>query len=120
MISEVFSQTAYSGPDRRVHTRYPVNLEKSLSLGKNQVPIMDISWGGVLLISKTPHKAGELVEFSISGFMVTTKVLDCTTFEEGLEPETSYSIRCQFVQPTDHPDIKTLMKIVWRREFESM
>ena len=119
MKAQSYSHADYPGPERRAHHRYSLNLEKTLSLGDEQVPIMDISWGGVQLLSKIPHSAGEVVEFSISGFMVPTRVLECAPLDTGSGSEASFSIRCQFVQPTTHPDIKTLMKIVRRNEGES-
>lgn len=111
------SESPYTGPEKREHPRFSINLEKSFAYGNERVPIMDVSWGGVRLFSKHPHAEQKEVEFAISGFLINAQVLECV--DEGddcPDPDYPYRMRCQFVLPPHHPDIKTLMKIVWDAE----
>lgn len=79
---------------------------------------MDISWGGICLISSVPHPEGVPLNFFKGGLVVSARVLDCTPVENNASGSgESYRVRCQFVEDPEHMDIKALMDIVWAEEF---
>ncbi|MEE8436321.1 MAG: PilZ domain-containing protein [bacterium] len=104
--------------ERRKHPRYKINLRKSVEIEGEQVPVMDISWGGIGLFSREPHPEGGTVDFFIGGLIVRTQLLECSPIEEGGgPPEYPFRLRCRFDEKPGHPDIKALMKLVWKEEF---
>ena len=109
--------TATGGAERRRHERHPVNLKKFLRTAAGEIPVMDISWGGVCFFSETPLEPGMEIEFHAHSLSVSALVL--TSFQaqgDRANAEYPYQVHCSFLAGPDDPSIIALMEYVLDEE----
>ena len=69
--------------DRRAHPRTEIGLKRSLKVVRppNNVPIVDISKGGVNFLSEQPFEVGSIIKIGTGLLTMDVKVLECSLVE---------------------------------------
>jgi len=109
------------GRERRKHERHQINLKKTLATALGEMPVMDISWGGISFFSESMQSVGADIEFFVSDspreISTRAKVLGCDRVEgDEADPDHPFRVRCQFLDEPDSPEIMALMEYVLDQE----
>ena len=106
-----------SGKERRRHQRHEINLKRSVQTAGGDIPVMDISWGGISFYAPRTYRKDTKIEFQTGSISVIGKVVGCDPLEAPqASPELPYRVRCQFEAPPSDPGIVALMDFVLDQE----
>ncbi|MCZ6748121.1 MAG: hypothetical protein O7D96_02430 [SAR324 cluster bacterium] len=102
-----------SGSNERAHERHSINEQKFITLGRRNILVQDISWGGICFFAGEPYHSKQTIHAGDGGIQVEIEVVGCDESPAmAVDPAYPFRVRAQFLAKPDDPGIERLMDFV--------